>query len=148
MARITKRGIGPWRKTIVEHAGSTDVYSGSATVSNKDGSLCVTEKGLFSENSTCYLDEPASNSSDSLPNGSLVGKSKSIVVEKQDGSRSEFKSGIMSIQSMEKSGNKVHVKETGLFGTKVTAVLDANDIVKIESEDCNVCKSANPLYKN
>ena len=145
MTKVTKTGFGFWKQTVVEHNGRTDVYSGSAEVEKKGNSVCVTEKGLFSENSTCYLESSGnSNSGAVLPDGKLVGASKSIAIESTNGERKEYNSGFFSVNSMEKHGNQVQVVQNGIFGKKVIDTFDAKDVGKIESEDCNVCKSTNP----
>lgn len=148
MTTVTKQGFGFWKKTIVEHNGKVDVYKGNAEIEQHDGSICITERGIFSENSTCYLQpvEKAYANADLLPDGVLVGKSKSIVVETSNGDQKTFSSGVFAINSMEKRGDKVHVIENGLFGKKTIDVLDATSIQKIASADCNVCKATNPLY--
>lgn len=47
---------------------------------------------------------------------------------------------------MEKKGDNVQIIENGIFGKKVVATFHSGEIGKIESEDCNVCKSVNPIY--
>lgn len=150
MVTVTKKGFGFWKKTVVEHNGQTSEHSGNAEVEVNDNSTCITEKGVFTENSTCYLNSPEGDNPNgtSLPDGQLVGKSKNIVVENAEGERREYKSGILSIKSMEKHGEKVEVYENGLFGKKLVDTFDASEVGKIESEDCNVCKSTNPFYKD
>lgn len=149
MAKVTKKGFGFWKKTIVEHNGKIDVFKGNAQVKQKGNSVCITEKGLLSENTACYLEKPSNgNTGGALPNGQIVGKSKNIAVENIKGKRKEYKSHILSINSMEKRGDQIQIVQNGLFGKKVIATLNANDVSKIESEDCNVCKSVNPVYKD
>lgn len=149
MTTVKKTGFGFWKKTVVEHNGRTDTYGGNAEVAEKDGSVCVTERGLFTDNSTCYLTSSKDkNSGSSLPDGTLVGKSKNITVENTNGERTTYASGILSINSMEKNGDKVHVVQNGVFGKKIIDTIDAVNINAIDSEDCNVCKSINPYYKN
>lgn len=43
MAIVTKTGFGPWKKTVVEHAGSEDTFSGGAKVTQENGVTCVEE---------------------------------------------------------------------------------------------------------
>lgn len=146
MATVTKTGFGFWKKTVVEHAGKTDVYKGNAEVEYKDGSVCVTEKSIFASNSSCYIEEKDSERGSNLPDGNLVGKSKSITVETHSSGAKRYESGIFAVNSMEKHGDKVQIVQNGIFGQKVIDTLDARDVGKIESEDCNVCKTVNPIY--
>ncbi|MDH3998539.1 MAG: hypothetical protein OET90_06830 [Desulfuromonadales bacterium] len=148
MATVTKKGIGPWRKTVVEHAGKTETFSGSAKVTEQNGAVCVTESGIFKSKEVCYLDKSAPSKGSALPDGQLVGKSKSISVELNNGEKRVYDSSITSINSMEKSGENVKVVKNGVFGSKVVDTIKANDIANIQSEDCNVCKSMNPIYKD
>lgn len=150
MAIVTTRGIGPWKKTIVEHAGKTEVFSGNAEVTkHSNGTVCVAEQGFFTSKSACYMDsEKKSPPSGSLPDGTLVGKSKSITIETRSGERKTFESSPLSINSMEKSGNEVKIVKNGIFGSSVVEVIKASDISKIESSDCHVCKSLNPVYQD
>ncbi len=146
MANIKKQGFGPWKKTIVEHNGQQDVYSGNAEVQDHGDTVCVTERGFFTEKSVCYLDDSSDKKSSTLPDGQLVGKSKSIALQTH-GDTKQYESGILSVNSLEKNGDEIHVVQNGLFGKKVIDKLDANSIEVIESEDCNVCKGINPVYK-
>lgn len=90
MAKVSTTGFGFWKKTVVEHNGKTDVYSGNAKVDVSEGSTCVTETGVFTENSTCYL-EKSEKTAQSLPDGQLVGKSKNIAVERANGKDKNIK---------------------------------------------------------
>ena len=147
MATISKTGFGWWKKTVVEHAGKTEVYKGNAKVEYKEGSVCVTESSLLSQNSTCYIEKKDSSQTSSLPDGTLVGKSKSIKIAKNSGGSMVYDSGIFGVNSMEKSGDTVSIVRNGIFGKRVVDTFKADDIARIESEDCNVCKAVNPVYK-
>ncbi len=147
MAKITKTGIGPWKKTIVEHAGNKDVFSGSAKITKEAGVTCVEEEGFFSSNTVCYVeDDEDTNKKGGLPDGTIVGSSTEISVEMKDGTKRRYESSIMGINSMVKEGNQLHIVKKGLFGNKVIDVVEASQVASIKSEDCNVCKGINPLY--
>lgn len=148
--KITTKGFGPWKKTIVEHGETTTTFSGSVSIDKKDGATCVTEKGLFSNNSTCFIEEPAAGGvgATHLPDGELVGRSKSIEIRKGDGNVARYDSKPMAINRLEKTGDEVRVISKGLLGEKVVDRLSAQDVVAINSEDCSVCRKLNPLYKS
>lgn len=149
MANVYKKGFCFWKKTVVEYNGNIDEYSGNAIVEQNDGSVCVTEKGLIHERSSCYLESNGTSSSkEQFPDGELVSKSKSIAIETSDGDRKVYDSSILAINSMEKSGDQVNIVKNGIFGKEVIDTIDANQISKIESENCNVCKATNPVYKD
>ncbi len=147
--KITTTGFGPWRKTVVEHGDTTTTFSGPVTVEKKDGATCVTDNGVFSSNSTCFIEEtsPGTNGAPRLPDGELVGRSKSIEIRKSNGQVARYDSKPLSINRLEKDGDEVRVISKGLFGDKVVDRLPARDLLAINSEDCSVCRRLNPLYK-
>lgn len=147
MANVYKTGFGPWKKTIVEHAGQQAVHSGSASVETKNGTVCVTDKGVFVDNSTCYLNEESDGGSGGYANGKLVGSSKEIALKMADGQVKSYQSGIFGVNSLEKSGNTISVVKRGLFGSSVVDQVSADEVQSIKSEDCKVCKGINPLYE-
>ena len=145
--KVRKEGFWLWKKTIVEHDGGTSVFSGNARVSENDGSLCVKEEGFINSESTCFLKESSDASpGSSLPNGKLVGRSKSIEVLTTTGESKSYQSGPLSLHSMEKRGDEVIIKKSGLFGDKIVERIPESKVSSIASEDCNVCKAFNPLY--
>lgn len=149
MVKVKTTGFGFWKKTVVEHAGRTSSFSGSVKVEEKQGATCVTEKGLFSSNSACFLhdDVPGNTGASALPDGRLVGKSKSIGLITEDGSTLRYNSKPLSINRLEKHGDEVRVISSGIFGEKVVDRMPADKIKAIDSEDCNTCSSLNPLYQ-
>ncbi len=149
MVKVKTTGFGPWKKTIVEHAGRTSTYSGSVRVEEKQGATCVTEQGLFSSSSACFLndDTPVSGNASAFPDGKLVGRSKSIGVVTEDGNTRRYDSNPLSINRLEKEGDEVRVISSGIFGDKVVDRIPADRVRAIDSEDCNVCQQLNPLYQ-
>lgn len=143
--KVTKRGLLFWKKTVVEHSGGTSEFSGNAEVIESNGSVCVKEAGLISSETSCFLKQDRASSG--LPDGTLVGRSKSIDVQQADGTSRTYQSGPLSLHSMEKHGEEIVVKKSGLFGDKVVDRVRASSVSNIVSEDCNVCKSLNPLYR-
>lgn len=143
MATIKKSGWGPWAKTTVEHGGKTDTFSGEAQISEEAGRICVSDKGFISDKEACYLEETETSSkrSSPIPDGEVVSRgSKQISIETEQGKKS-FDGGFFSTNSVSKSGDKVSVVKHGMFGDKVVEEYNANNISKIESENCNICKA-------
>lgn len=146
---VRREGMLWWKKTVVEHGGGTTSFSGSAKVSESDGNVCIKEQGVFASETTCFLKQNsvAVGENTSLPDGKVVGRSKSIEVRTSDGEFRSYRSGPLSLHSMEKNGDEIVVKKSGLFGDKIVDKLSAAEVSSISSEDCNVCKAVNPLYK-
>lgn len=151
MVQVKKAGISFWKKTIVEHERGTTVFNGSAKVEVKNGTTCVTENGLFSSAKTCYVEPETADgcgARPSLPDGDLVGRSKSIELVAADGSTKRYDSKLLTINRLVKQGDEVRVISKGVFGEKVIAQMPSRDLRAINSEDCGVCGQLNPLYAN
>jgi hypothetical protein len=138
-----------FKKTVVEHDdGSISKFSGSAKVTQVGNSICVKEEGVFSSESVCFVSRDKDSSQKAgLPDGTLVGSSKSIDIRKADGSTEKFASSVFAVHGLEKNGDQVHVTENGLFGKRIVKTIPADQISSIASSDCNVCRDLNPLYK-
>lgn len=147
MANVYKTGFGPWKKTVVEHAGQRTIHSGGASVETKNGTVCVTDKGLFADNSTCYLNEEPDKGSGGYADGKLVGSSKEIALKMSGGQVKNYRSGVFGVNSLEKSGDTISVVKRGIFGNSVVDHVSASEVQSIKSEDCKVCKGVNPLYE-
>src|SRR5207302_4054160 len=86
-----------WKKTVVEHEGGTSVFSRNAQVSETDGSLCVQEAGLFTEQTTCFLKYQDDEAQAGLPDGELAGRSKSAVLTLSSGEVKKCESSVSGL---------------------------------------------------
>ena len=143
---VQKVGFWFWKKTIVHHPGGQTTFRGNAEVVDAPGSVCVKEDGFFSSESTCFLKGEPSTDGAELPDGKIVNRSKTIKVKTSSGEK-VYKSGPFSLFSLEKNGEQIIVKRSGIFGSKIVERIPTVQVLAIAAEDCNVCKSLNPLYK-
>ena len=148
MTKVTKTGFGPFGATRVEHNGRTMEFAKSADVTVSANGVCVEERRLFSTDQTCFLNDGGSGAMERLPDGPLVGGSKTIEITRNDGTARRFDSGVFSVNRLEKHGEEIRVVQRGLLGDKVVAREQADNVRSVTSSDCNICKAANPLYQH
>jgi len=143
---ISTTGWGPWRKTTVTHAGKTHVFSGDAEVKTSANGICVTEKGILSENTSCFLNQTPGSPGTSLPNGNITGRSKAVELAMADGSVQKFEGNPFGVVSVQKEGNTLSVVEHGVFSNKVIASVPVSNVAAVSSDHCAVCEAINPLF--
>ena len=146
MTKVTKTGIGPFGRTIVEHNGRSMDFAKSADVTVSPNGVCIEERRLFSTDQTCFLNAGGPSPTAHLPDGPLVGGSKTIEITRNDGTSRRFDSGVFSVNRLEKHGEEVRVVQRGLLGDRIVARESAGNIRTVTSSDCNICKQVNPLY--
>ena len=146
MVEVTKKGL-IFKKTVVKHAGGTDTFSGAAKVTRTEAGVCVSDSsGLVSERTRCYLDPKPSSGQSSLPDGKVVGRSKSVAVQTNDGRTVEHKGSPTRLVSVQKQGSDMVVRETGAGRAREVGRYKADQVASVSSEDCGVCKAVNPYY--
>jgi len=137
--KVKKEGWWIFQETVVEHTGGTSRFSANAEVMDHGNAVCVTERGVFSDESTCFLKDPPGMAGQSLPQGEVVGSSKSVTIAKRDGQAQRYDGSPLGPVSVTKQGGDLVVK-------KVARVRES-DVSSVSSEDCDLCRAVNPLYK-
>jgi len=144
---VQREGI-LFKKTTVHHNGGETVYHGDVEVTIGESGTCVKERGFFTDTETCYLNDPPKGDGGSrLPDGEIVGSSKSVILTGKNGEVQEIAGTAFSPVSIRKEAGELVVEGAGFFGRKELARVPASEVAGVTSEDCSLCRAVNPLYK-
>lgn len=142
MISIQKTGFWIFGETRVKtDDGKTHTFARDVDVKVSERGVCVTERGLVSSQTTCFIDAPRSQ-----PDGTIAGNAKSVAVTTSNGGTSTYESSGISPTRVEKRGSEIVVVEQGVRGARVVATHAAANVTSVTGSTCSVCESLNPLY--